>query len=54
MPYQEPPFTMGVEEEYLLVDAQSFELARAPQALMDSCMAEMDGQVSPEFLQDHW
>ena len=51
MPYQEPPFTMGVEEEYLLVDAQSFELARAPQALMDSCMAEMDGQVSPEFLQ---
>jgi len=51
VPYQEPPFTMGVEEEYLLVDAQSFELARAPQALMDSCMAEMDGQVSPEFLQ---
>ena len=51
MPYQEPPFTIGVEEEYLLVDARSFELARAPQALMDSCMAEMDGQVSPEFLQ---
>jgi len=51
VPYQEPPFTIGVEEEYLLVDAQSFELARAPQALMDSCMAEMDGQVSPEFLQ---
>ncbi len=51
MPFQEPPFTMGVEEEYLLVDAQTLELARAPQALMDSCMAEMDGQVSPEFLQ---
>ncbi|WP_457648838.1 carboxylate-amine ligase [Profundibacter sp.] len=51
MPYQEPPFTMGVEEEYLLVDAQTLELARAPQALMDSCMSEMDGQVSPEFLQ---
>ncbi|AXX98250.1 carboxylate-amine ligase [Profundibacter amoris] len=51
MPYQEPPFTMGVEEEYLLVDRETLELARAPQALMDSCMAEMDGQVSPEFLQ---
>ncbi|WP_428542990.1 carboxylate-amine ligase [Profundibacter sp.] len=51
MPFQEPPFTIGVEEEYLLVDAQTLELARAPQALMDSCMAEMDGQVSPEFLQ---
>ncbi len=51
MPYQEPPFTMGVEEEYLLVDRDTLELARAPQALMDSCMAEMDGQVSPEFLQ---
>ncbi len=51
MPFQEPPFTIGVEEEYLLVDAQTLELARAPQALMDSCMAEMGGQVSPEFLQ---
>ncbi len=51
MPYQEPSFTMGVEEEYLLVDRETLELARAPQALMDSCMAEMDGQVSPEFLQ---
>ena len=51
MPYQEPSFTMGVEEEYLLVDRDTLELARAPQALMDSCMAEMDGQVSPEFLQ---
>jgi len=51
MPFQEPPFTIGIEEEYLLVDRETLGLARAPQALMDSCMAEMDGQVSPEFLQ---
>jgi len=47
----DPAFTIGVEEEYLLVDKDTMELARAPQALMDSCMAEMGGQVSPEFLQ---
>lgn len=47
----DPAFTIGVEEEYLLVDKNTMELARAPQALMDSCVAEMGGQVSPEFLQ---
>ncbi len=46
-----PPFTIGVEEEYLLVDRESFELARAPDALMQACKADLEGQVSPEFLQ---
>ena len=51
MAAKEPDFTIGVEEEYLLVDRETLELARAPQALMESCMSEMDGQVSPEYLQ---
>ena len=44
-------FTLGIEEEYLLVDLNSLKLAEAPQALMEACEAELQGQVSPEFLQ---
>ena len=47
----EPSFTIGIEEEYLLVDAESYELAVAPEALMDECRSELEDQVSPEFLQ---
>ncbi|MDJ0627248.1 MAG: carboxylate-amine ligase [Rhodobacter sp.] len=45
-----PSFTMGIEEEYLLVDHKTHDLAEAPQEMMDACVAEMGGQVSPEFL----
>ena len=47
----DPDFTIGVEEEYLLVDADTLALAVAPPALMEACRAELAGQVSPEFLQ---
>ena len=46
-----PDFTLGIEEEYLLVDFETLELAAAPQSLMDACAADLEGQVSPEFLQ---
>ncbi|MCF3973479.1 carboxylate-amine ligase [Paracoccus salsus] len=46
----EPDFTLGIEEEYLLVDPETGELAEAPDALMAACKAELDDQVSPEFL----
>jgi glutamate---cysteine ligase / carboxylate-amine ligase len=47
----EPKFTVGIEEEYHLVDRQSRDLvAEAPQALMVACEARLGGQVSPEFL----
>ncbi len=46
-----PDFTIGIEEEYLLVDRDSGELAVAPDGLMQACRAELEGQVSPEFLQ---
>jgi len=51
MANEDPPFTIGIEEEYLLVDRETLELAVAPDALMDACKAELEGQVSPEFLQ---
>ena len=46
-----PSFTLGIEEEYLLVDRDSLDLAEAPEALMEACQTDMEGQVSPEFLQ---
>ncbi len=45
-----PDFTIGIEEEYLLVDRDSLALAKAPDALLDACKQELDDQVSPEFL----
>ena len=46
----DPSFTLGIEEEYLLVDLDSLELATAPDALMRDCSADLAGKVSPEFL----
>ncbi|WGW03022.1 carboxylate-amine ligase [Tropicibacter oceani] len=48
---REPDFTLGIEEEYLLVDQGSLALTEAPAGLMEDCAAELEGQVSPEFLQ---
>lgn len=44
-------FTIGIEEEYLMVDRDSCALAAAPDDFMAACQAEMGDQVSPEFLQ---
>lgn len=51
MSYRQPSFTLGVEEEYLLVDSESLDLAAAPESLMRECATELGDQVSPEFLQ---
>ncbi|MGR3460412.1 MAG: carboxylate-amine ligase [Roseovarius sp.] len=45
-----PDFTIGVEEEYLLVDLDSLALANAPEGLMEACKSDLEDQVSPEFL----
>ena len=47
----EPAFTLGVEEEYLLVDAETGDLASdPPESLMDECMSALGEQVTNEFL----
>jgi len=46
----EPSFTIGIEEEYLLVNRETMALAEAPASLMEASSAELEGQVSPEFL----
>lgn len=48
----DPSFTLGIEEEYLLVDKVTRDLVHeAPDSLMAACEKELDKQVSPEFLQ---
>lgn len=49
----EPSFTVGVEEEYLLVDKETRDLVTdMPESMIEDCEHEMEavGQVSPEFL----
>lgn len=47
-----PAFTVGVEEEYYLVDAATGDLVpEAPEGLLAECERRLPGQVSPEFLQ---
>ena len=49
---QEPTFTLGIEEEYLLVDRESRDLVTTmPPSLLEDCAARCgDQQVSPELL----
>ena len=48
----EPSFTMGIEEEYLLVDRKTRNLVEeAPESVMAECERRLEGRVSPEFLQ---
>jgi carboxylate-amine ligase len=52
MSHKEPPFTIGMEEEYLLVNRKTRDLAvDVPAALMTECQKRLKDQVSPEFLQ---
>ncbi len=52
MTIPEPSLTLGIEEEYLLVDRSSRDLVKeAPAGLMEEARSELEGQVSPEFLQ---
>ena len=47
-----PSFTVGIEEEYLLVDRSTRDLIHeAPASMMADCEALLEGQVTPEFLQ---
>jgi carboxylate-amine ligase len=47
----EPSFSLGLEEEYLLVDLATRDLVSdPPPELLQRCIAETDGRVSPEFL----
>ncbi|MGE0735240.1 MAG: carboxylate-amine ligase [Alphaproteobacteria bacterium] len=48
---RDPPFTLGIEEEYLLVDRQTRDLvAKRPDAMMAELEKLLGPRVMPEFL----
>ncbi|MDG2288724.1 MAG: carboxylate-amine ligase [Woeseiaceae bacterium] len=52
MTRNEPPFTIGVEEEYLLVDKETRSLVvDPPTSLISECEELLGGQVTTELLQ---
>ncbi|MBK4215272.1 carboxylate-amine ligase [Paracoccus caeni] len=46
----EPELTLGIEEEYLLVDPDSGDLVHAPDGFMEECQRRLGNSFSPEFL----
>jgi len=52
MALKEPAFTIGIEEEYLLVDSETRDLAiDPPSEILKECQERLpDHQVTPEFL----
>jgi glutamate---cysteine ligase / carboxylate-amine ligase len=46
-----PPFTVGVEEELMLIDAESLDLAQEIEMILDEVPDEIAGQVKPELMQ---
>ncbi len=51
MTHVEPAFTVGIEEEYLLVDVETREVATdPPESMLHECEARIRDLVRPEFL----
>jgi carboxylate-amine ligase len=46
-----PDFTIGIEEELMILEPEGFALAQAIEDLLAHVPAELEGQVKPEFLQ---
>ena len=51
MSLKEPSFTIGIEEEYLLVDSATMDLVNdPPKTIMEECQRLARWQVTPELL----
>ncbi len=51
MAFSEPSFTIGIEEEYLLVDKETRDVVSdPPEALFKTCQSQIKGLVAHEFL----
>jgi carboxylate-amine ligase len=46
-----PPYTLGIEEELMIVDARSMELVPAIEEMIEGVPHETQGQVKPELIQ---
>ena len=48
---EEPSFTIGIEEEYLLIDPETRDLAvDPPVSILEQCTRRVGERVTPEFL----
>lgn len=45
-----PPFTIGIEEELMILDAESLDLAQEIEPLLEAVPADYEGQVKPELM----
>jgi carboxylate-amine ligase len=45
-----PPFTVGIEEELMILDAASLDLAQEIEPMLEAVPAEFEGQVKPELM----
>lgn len=50
MPYTEPTLTIGVEEEYMIVDPVTRDLAEPPDEAFVQCSKRLKNLVKPEFM----
>jgi glutamate---cysteine ligase / carboxylate-amine ligase len=46
-----PPFTIGIEEELMLLDRSDLSLAQAIEEILAAMPQELEGQVKPELMQ---
>ena len=46
-----PPFTVGIEEELMLVDPGTLDLAQGIETILADCGTEGIGEVKPELMQ---
>src|SRR5258705_8380123 len=47
-----PSYTIGIEEELMILDAETFDLANAVEALLEAATpAELTGEVKPELME---
>ena len=48
---REPSYTIGIEEEYFIVDRETRDLVRdMPDGLLAACEEIAEGRVSPELI----
>ena len=49
--FGEPPFTLGIEEELMICDAETLGLAQAIDVILDDLPGDLPGEVKPELMQ---
>ncbi len=49
--FKGPPFTVGIEEELMLLDGDSLDLAQEIDRFLEAVPEEVSGQVKPELMQ---